>query len=64
MDTVSYSVEDSVGTLLIREDNHWFGSPSHLPEISLQHIGDANLIPELSAVRMIGLFFKIFIKCL
>lgn len=47
MDAISYSIEDSPGTLLIGEDTHWPGTPSHLPEISLQHIGGANLFPEL-----------------
>lgn len=49
MAAISYSVEDSAGTLLVMEDTHWSGSPSHLPEISLQHIGGANLFPSSSA---------------
>lgn len=47
MDAISYSVEDSAGTFIIGEDTHWSGSPSHFPEVLLQHIGGANLFPEL-----------------
>jgi hypothetical protein len=48
MDAISYSIEDSLSALPIGKDAHWSGSPSHLSEISLQHIGGANLFPELS----------------
>jgi hypothetical protein len=38
MDAIGYSIEDSGGTILIREDTHGLGSPSHLPGSKLRPI--------------------------
>jgi hypothetical protein len=80
MDAVSYSVEDYRSALLARKDAHWSGSPSHLPEMSLQHISGANLFPELfwkgiimetavkvllhTSDRPLGFYLPIFFPCL
>jgi hypothetical protein len=47
MNAISHPVEDSPGALLVGEDTHGPGSSSHLTEISFQHVGGADLFPEI-----------------
>ena len=47
MNAISHPIEDSPGAILVGEDAHRPGSPPHFAEIPLQHVGGANLSPEL-----------------
>ena len=46
-DTISHSVKDSLSTFLMGEETHRSGSSPNFPEVSLQHIGGADLLPQL-----------------
>jgi len=53
MNAISHSVKNSRGALLMGEEPYRSGSPSHFPEISLQHVGgESRLSPCLSVAAM------------
>ena len=52
-DTISHSVKDPLSTYLIGEEIHRPGSSPHFPEVSLQDIGGADLLPQLPGKRVV-----------
>ncbi len=48
VEVVGHAVINPLSTLRVRKDLHWSGASSVLAEGALQHIGDPNLLPQLS----------------
>ena len=45
VDAIGHSVDDSLGTSLMRKEAHRSWSPSYFLEAPLEHVGGADLLP-------------------
>lgn len=47
VNAIGHSIKDSLGAVVSGEEAHRPGPSPHLPEVPLQHVGSAHLLPQL-----------------